>query len=172
MTNFDTMNATATKLTAEQEVFVANAIELGKAQIQQEIASGHIPPTVKTFSALHDYVDANEFGGLCADDGDLPRLFPRVTEGDAETFCEAANQVQQALDTWLASGMEKASLLITSLVEDALHAACLAVQERLKIDYGDVAGVFFSGKPKEEFDAMFSRYVLCEIGMLTSPDDE
>ncbi|SPS02218.1 MULTISPECIES: hypothetical protein [Cupriavidus] len=172
MTNFDTMTATATKLTAEQEVFVANAIELGKAQIQQEIASGRIPPTVKTFSELHDFVDANEFGGLCADEGDLPRLFPRITESDAEAFCEAANQVQQALDTWLASGMEKASILISSLVEDALHAACLAVQERLKIDYGDVAGVFFSGTQKEDFDAMFSRYVLCEIGMLTSPDDE
>ncbi|MFJ4291308.1 hypothetical protein ACIP1U_16215 [Cupriavidus sp. NPDC089707] len=172
MTNFDTMTATATKLTAEQEVFVANAIELGKAQIQQEIASGRIPPTVNTFSALHDYVDANEFGGLCEDDGDLPRLFPRVTESDAETFCEAANQVQQALDSWLAGGMEKASMLISGLVEDALHAACLAVQERLKIDHGDVAGGFFSGKQKEDFDAMLSRYILCEIAMLAPPDDE
>ncbi|CAM3373235.1 MULTISPECIES: hypothetical protein [Cupriavidus] len=166
------MNATTMKLTAEQEEFVANAIELGKAQIRQEIASGRIPPTVKTFSALHDYVDANEFGGLCADDGDLPRLFPRVTESDAEAFCEAANQVQQALDTWLASGMEKVSMLISGLVEDALHAACLAVQLRLKIDHGDVAGVFFSGKQKEDFDAMFSRYVLCEVAMLASSDDK
>ncbi|WP_029049502.1 hypothetical protein [Cupriavidus sp. amp6] len=166
------MNETATKLTAEQEDFVAKAIELGKAQIQQEIASGRIPPTVKTFSALHDFVDANEFGGLCADDSDLPRLFPRVTESDAEVFCEAANRVQQALDQWLTSGMEKAGMLISGLVEDALHAACLAVQERLKIDYGDVAGVFFSGNQKEEFDAMFSRYALCEIAMLASSDDE
>ncbi|WP_232232654.1 hypothetical protein [Cupriavidus sp. amp6] len=172
MTSLDTMNATATKLTAEQEEFVAKAIELGKAQIQQEIASGRIPLTVKTYSALHDYVDANEFGGLCADDGDLPHLFPRATERDAEVFCEAANRVQQALETWLASGMEKASMLISGLLEDALHAACLAVQERLKIDYGDLAGVFFSGKQKEEFAAMFSRYALCEIGMLTTPGDE
>lgn len=175
MTTCDTsmaMSSTVARLTAEQEDFVANAIELGKVQIQQEIASGRMPPTVKTFSALHDFVDANEFGRLCADDGDLQRLFPRVTDSDAEVFCEAANRVQQALDQWLASGMEKVSMLVSGLVEDALHAACLAVQQRLKIDYGDVAGVFFSGNQKEEFDAMFSRYALCEIAMLASSDDE
>lgn len=64
-------------LTGEQDEAVARAIELGKQQIQQEIAAGRIPPMIADFAALHDFVDANEFGGLCEDDGEWNRLFPR-----------------------------------------------------------------------------------------------
>lgn len=59
--------------------FVANAIELGKAYIQHEIASGRIPRAVKSFSAIHEFVDASEFGGLCYyPRGSTMRLAARV----------------------------------------------------------------------------------------------
>lgn len=161
----------ATPLTGEQDGVIARAIELGKRQIQQEIAAGRIPPTVTDFAKLHDFVDANEFGGLCEVDGEWSRLFPRTNDQEAEVFCEAANRVQDALDQWLGNGTERNALLIGNLVENALNAACLAIQDGLKLNYGDVAGVFFSGAQKEAFREMFTRYVLCEIAMMSDPED-
>lgn len=157
-------------LSEDQERLVAAAIELGMQQIQREIAAGRIPPTITEFAALHDYVDANEFGGLCDEGGQWRSLFPRETAADAEIFCEAANRVQDALAKWLANSAERNTLLVAQLVDDALNAACLAVQTRLKLDYGDVAGVFFSGEQKVVFQEMFSRYALCEIAMMSKDD--
>lgn len=158
-------------LNDEQEKFVAEAIELGKRQIQQEIATGRIPPIITEFAKLHNYVDANEFGGLCEDGGEIHRLFPRVTDEDAEIFCQAANRVQDAINQWLGCA-ERNALLIERLVDSALNAACLSVQEGLKLNYGDVAGVFFSGSQKEAFRKMFSRYVLCEISIMGDSEEE
>lgn len=154
-------------LTVEQNEVIARAVERGKRQIQLEIATGRIPPTITDFAALHDFVDANEFGGLCEDDGEWNRIFPRNSVAEADTFCEAANCVQNALNEWLGSGIERNALLVEKLVDDALNAACLAVQDALKLTDGDVAGVFFSGSQKEVFQAMFARYVLCEISMMS-----
>ncbi|MCP3017424.1 hypothetical protein [Cupriavidus basilensis] len=88
-------------LTPEQQAFVKDAIELGKRQILLEMNSGHIPPTVTTFAELHDYVDANEFGGLCDDGGPADTLFDRQTDAGSEVWCEACNQVQAALDEFV-----------------------------------------------------------------------
>jgi len=46
---------------------VAPAVELSVRQIRRDIANGRVPSTVRDFSQLHDYVDANEYGGLCDD---------------------------------------------------------------------------------------------------------
>jgi hypothetical protein len=159
-------------LTVEQNEVIARAIALGKRQIQREIATGRIPPTITDFAALHDFVDANEFGGLCEDDGEWNRLFPRNSPAEADTFCEAANRVQHGLGEWLASGIDRNALLVEKLVDEALNAACLAVQDGLKLNAGDVAGVYFSGSQKEAFQAMFARYVLCEITMMSEDEHE
>ncbi|MFS8979477.1 hypothetical protein PO002_34220 [Cupriavidus necator] len=164
------MTLTNPLLSEDQDRLVAASIELGMQQIQREIAAGRIPPTITEFSALHDYVDANEFGGLCDEDGQWRRLFPRETATDEELFCEAANRVQDALTKWLANSAERNALLVTNLIDDALNAACLAVQTRLKLDYGDVAGVFFSGEQKTVFEEMFARYALCEIAMMSKDE--
>ncbi len=102
-------------------------------------------------------MDDNEFGGLCEDDGEWNRIFPRNSVAEADTFCEAANRVQNAVNEWLVSGVERNALLVEKLVDDALNAACLAVQDGLKLTDGDVAGVFFSGSQKEVFQAMFAQ---------------
>ncbi|MFC4518498.1 hypothetical protein [Cupriavidus pinatubonensis] len=164
----ESINDQRTVLTEERDGVIARAIELGKRQIQQEIATGRIPPTVTDFARLHDFVDANEFGGLCDDDGDWSRLFPRTSASEEDALCEAANRVQEALCQWLSASVERNALL----VENALNAACLSVQDGLKVSAGDVAGVFFSGSQKEAFQAMFARYVLCEISWMSEDEGE
>jgi len=97
---------------------------------------------------------------------------PAQQPAEEDIFCEAANRVQGALGQWLADGVERNAQLVEKLVEDALNAACLAVQDGLKVNTGDVAGVFFSGSQKEVFQAMFARYVLCEISMMSEDENE
>ena len=43
-------------------LMIEYAIERSKAEILEDIASGVVPDTVSSFSELHDYVDANEYG--------------------------------------------------------------------------------------------------------------
>lgn len=73
-------------LTREQAL--EQAIEQMKREVCEEIASGRIPKTVKRFSQLHDYIDANELGGFC--DECFPDVLLQLLGGpeddeDAET---------------------------------------------------------------------------------------
>lgn len=63
---------------------VAAAIEQGKREILQDIANGQVAAPVRNFSHLHEFVDANEYGGLT--DPVLVAI------------------VQEALNEWLVSG--------------------------------------------------------------------
>jgi hypothetical protein len=74
-------------------VRVAETIARGKIEILADIASGRVPADVSTFAALHDYVDANEYGGLCEKPVD-PSFAP-------------GNEIQNALDAWLARGRQE-----------------------------------------------------------------
>ena len=82
---------------------IQESIELAKAQIGQDVSSGIVPVTCASFSELHDYADANEYGGLCGPD--MPILADddsNLAECHAHTdFC---NAVQDALDRWIKSG--------------------------------------------------------------------
>lgn len=70
---------------------IETAIARSKSEILADIASGEVPTTVQTFSELHDYVDANEYGGLCDDD-----LF--------DTLNPWVNDIQNAVNAWLLAG--------------------------------------------------------------------
>lgn len=48
---------------------------------------------------------------------------------------------------------------IASLLENALDAACLAIQQRIGQTDGGTAGIYFSGSTRAEFDAMFRAYI-------------
>jgi hypothetical protein len=65
----------------------AIAVERGKREILADVRAGRVPADVEDFSALHDHVDANEYGGLCDDFGECSTDF--------------ANRVQDALDAWI-----------------------------------------------------------------------
>ena len=43
-------------------------IEQMKQEILEDIKAGRVPADCPSFSSLHDYVDANCYGGFCNDD--------------------------------------------------------------------------------------------------------
>ena len=88
-------------------LMIEYAIERSKAEILEDIASGVVPDTVSSFSELHDYVDANEYGGLCAEG-----TWWSLAESDTDAVKEAnggmyllhfdqSNGVQNAVNAWL-----------------------------------------------------------------------
>ena len=76
-------------------------IARAKSQILRDVRSGIVPPGVKSFSDLHDYVDANGYG----DAFEWPDL-PSESEDDAymNACCAFWNKVQNELHAWIATG--------------------------------------------------------------------
>ena len=52
---------------------------------------------------------------------------------------------------------------INDLAENALDVACAFIQEQLNVETGDLAGLFFSGKPKEIILEVLQDYISQEI---------
>ena len=72
-------------------------VERAKREVLDDIASGTVPPTVKTYSELHDFVDANYYGG--AFESDIP------DDGPSQDLHLAFwNRVQAEVDAWLRAG--------------------------------------------------------------------
>lgn len=73
-----------------------------KGEILLDVAKGTVPMTCSSFSELHDYVDANGYGGafedapICADDDS------NIAECHANT--DFWNAVQGKVDAWLKHG--------------------------------------------------------------------
>jgi len=72
-----------------------------KREILTDVINGVVPPTVKSFSELHDYVDANCYGGLCDELGPLSRGHP--VDG-RRGWVEPINRLQDAVDKWIRAG--------------------------------------------------------------------
>lgn len=89
------------------------------ARIKQEVATmlaeEEMPGTVRSFSELHDYCDANCLGGLCDDNA--------VDDASSDTAANFLNAVQDAVDTWLAAGGHVAHRLHPALEEEAAAAS-------------------------------------------------
>lgn len=68
-------------------------VERMKKETLADIASGRVPATVASFSELHDYVDANEYGGFCED------AFQYDASDDAKV--DLVNKCQSAVDRWI-----------------------------------------------------------------------
>lgn len=85
---------------AEWAEKIITAIEQGKREILEDISTGRVPATVKDFSDLHDYVDANEYGGLCENGW----LESDITGDMTDDTHNAASAVQDALHAWLVAG--------------------------------------------------------------------
>ena len=66
-------------------------VERAKAEILAEVASGTVPSTCASFSELHDYVDANVYGGA----------FERPFDNNETDFW---NAVQDTVDRWIKQG--------------------------------------------------------------------
>jgi len=75
------------------------AIERSKAEILEDMSSGIVPTTVSSFSELHDYVDANVYGGFCDEPSQTPQGGNYWWPDGLRT--DEANAVQNAIDAWL-----------------------------------------------------------------------
>lgn len=75
---------------------IRKAIARSKREILKDVADGIVPAGVRSFSQLHDYIDANCYGGLCTERG-----YMSIPD---------ANAVQNAVDRWIkVGGIRKAT---------------------------------------------------------------
>ena len=73
----------------------ANACESAKQEILLDVIAGVVPATCVSFSELHDYVDANGYGGA----------FEHGFRSEDTAFWD---RIQSALDVWIkADGLRK-----------------------------------------------------------------
>jgi len=92
------------------------SIERMKQEIIEDIKVGRVPEDCPSFSALHDYVDANCYGGFCEDDF-LQALVEHFggrdeNEGMPDDLMDYLNDAQNSIDRWIKEGgMLKHSLL-------------------------------------------------------------
>lgn len=68
-------------------------IERVKIEILDDMADGTIPRTVSSFSELHDFVDANCYGGFCDDTG--------LADDNSDASHETVYRVQTTVNEWL-----------------------------------------------------------------------
>lgn len=109
----------------ERDLWRQVAILRSKAEILGEIAAGNLPATVATFAELHDYLDANELGGLCEEGSATAALaLGEMLGEDSDDAANFANEVQDAVDAWLRAGRP-----VT--LEEGSTSARLAVQQKL-----------------------------------------
>ena len=76
-------------------------------EIMDDVRSGTVPQDVATFSRLHDYVDANEYGGFCDDEVSdaLEHYFRRQNdEGIPAEMIDFFNECQSDINEWLQNG--------------------------------------------------------------------
>ena len=88
-------------------MLVKAGIETAKDEIACDIRLGTLPKTVKRFSDLDEFVDANCYGGLEY----LSHLLRPIddprhdTDEEVQFDLEIANEIQDGIDKWMAAGM-------------------------------------------------------------------
>lgn len=80
-------------------------VERAKLEILSDVADGVVPATAKSFAELHDYVDANEYGGAFEFD-----FGGEGGEDKVQADCDFWNAVHDACDKWIKDGGLKAVL--------------------------------------------------------------
>ncbi|MDO8813699.1 MAG: hypothetical protein Q7J38_16960 [Gallionella sp.] len=84
------------------------SIECMKQEIIEDIKIGRVPVDCPSFSALHDYVDANCYGGFCEDDvmQTLTDHFGGIDEntGMPDALISYLNDAQSSIDRWIKTG--------------------------------------------------------------------
>jgi hypothetical protein len=76
-------------------------------EILTDIRDGIVPCSVATFSDLHDYVDANCYGGTEAILDELDAAVPDTDDGHTSAMnalCDLMNPAMEIVSEWLASG--------------------------------------------------------------------
>lgn len=79
-----------------------------KAEILSDVQSGRVSKNVKSFSELHNFVDANEYGGFC-EDGMLSAMIEHFggrdeNEGMPDDMMHYLNSAQDMIHQWIVAG--------------------------------------------------------------------
>lgn len=87
------------------------SIERMKKEIIEDIKAGRVPADCPSFSALHDYVDANCYGGFC-EDNVIQALIEHFggrdeNEGMPDALMDYLNDAQNAIGRWIEEGSIK-----------------------------------------------------------------
>lgn len=78
-----------------------------KTEILADVQNGIVPASVASFSELHDYVDANLYGGTEALLDGFDAAMPDTDEGHSTALialCDLANPAMDAVDAWIKAG--------------------------------------------------------------------
>ena len=90
------------------KAMLEETIERMKLEVLSDVKLGKVPATVKAFRELHDYVDANEYGGFCDEEyvDMLTQHFGGLNEniGMPEGMLDFINSAQNSIDTWINNG--------------------------------------------------------------------
>jgi hypothetical protein len=78
-------------ISTDTAIELEERIARAKREVLADVAAGVVPATVQTFSELHDYVDANGYGGAFED---------KAPGTDSKIW----NALQDAIDAWIRSG--------------------------------------------------------------------
>jgi len=96
--NMKTMNRSKVEIQRMIGAFnLEKTIMRMKSEILHDIADGNIPADIMHFRDLHDYVDANEYGGFCEDGNRVINALPADQQIDVLNYC------QDVIDFWLKS---------------------------------------------------------------------
>lgn len=92
----------------------ADLVSRMKDEVLRDVFIGTVPADVASFGDLHDYVDANCYGGVCEDDlfealvthfgGDL------AEGGIPDAMTDYLNAAQDAVNAWIVSGELRAQV--------------------------------------------------------------
>lgn len=91
---------------------LAGLVARMKREIDADIAAGMVPAAVTSFCALHDWVDANGYGGLC-EEGAFEALeaafggtrpVGQMLDASPPDLLDLINEAQDQVDAWLKRG--------------------------------------------------------------------
>lgn len=79
-----------------------------KREVLEDMRSGRVPSNVRSYGNLHDYVDANCYGGMCEDerfDACIAQFGGRDEhEGMPDGMIDLLNNAHDAVGEWLRNG--------------------------------------------------------------------
>lgn len=93
-----------TKTSTFTDEDVRRVAETVKSEILEDIANGVLPETISTYSELHDYVDANGYGGFLDAAFEYGHLWNEEDQHGLSTMIRFANKVSHLVDQWLRAG--------------------------------------------------------------------
>jgi hypothetical protein len=113
---------------------MSRAVERGRKQILEDLAAKTFDVSIKTFSDLHDYVDANRYGIVdgTENDWDFDLGVPMyANETMSDEFQDRANDLQSALSEWIEAG----GLLLYGTISRDPMPLRVGSRVKLKVDH-------------------------------------